>query len=95
MNKRIRRKFSSEFKSKVALEALREQESIESLCKKYDLHPNQISQWKRAFQESGHKVFESCSSQNDSSEKDRLISDLYRLIGELKVDNDFLKKKLL
>ena len=44
MNKKPRRKFSSKFKAKVALEALRERESIESLSKKFDLHPNQIIQ---------------------------------------------------
>jgi transposase-like protein len=51
MNKKPRRKFSSEFKARVALEALRERESIETLCKKFDLHPNQIFQWKKTLKE--------------------------------------------
>lgn len=94
MNRKGRRKFSSDFKAKVALEALQERESIESLCKKYDLHPNQISAWKKQYREEGQKVFESESHSEALHEKDRLISELYRQIGELKVDNDFLKKKL-
>lgn len=94
MNKRSRRKFSSEFKAKVALEALLERETIESLCKKYDLHPNQVSQWKRSYREEGRKIFEKSGEHDELSEKDRLIAELYRQIGELKVDNDWLKKKL-
>jgi len=94
MNKGSRRKFSAEFKAKVALEALQERETIEILCKKYDLHPNQVSQWKRSFKEEGSKVFEKSIGHDELSEKDRLIAELYRQIGELKVDNDWLKKKL-
>lgn len=94
MNKSSRRKFSSEFKAKVALEALRERESISALSKKYDLHPNQISQWKREFLEGGHKVFDQGSRSNELEQKELLISELYRQIGELKVDCDWLKKKL-
>ncbi|MDR0295004.1 MAG: transposase [Prevotellaceae bacterium] len=55
MNQRQRRKFSNEFKAKVALEALRE--SIESLSKKYDLPPNQIFQWKKIYREDGSQLF--------------------------------------
>jgi transposase-like protein len=93
MNKKPRRKFSSEFKAKVALEALRERESIETLCKKYDLHPNQIFHWKKTFKECGSQLFSGEKEvKNDSQEK--LIEELYRSIGELKVANDFLKKNL-
>jgi transposase-like protein len=93
MNQRPRRKFSNEFKAKVALEALRERESIESLCKKYDLHPNQIFQWKKIYREGGSQLFSSeKSADNEGSTK--LVEELYRSIGELKVANDFLKKNL-
>jgi len=93
MNKKPRRKFSSEFKAKVAIEALRERESIETLCKKYDLHPNQIFQWKKIYREGGSQLFSGEKEvKNDSQEK--LIEDLYRSIGELTVANEFLKKNL-
>jgi len=84
-----RRKFSAEFKAKVVLEALREQETIEALPKRYELHPNQISAWKKEATANLKQVFERSSStphQEDQSEK------LYAQIGQLKVENDRLKK---
>jgi transposase-like protein len=93
MNKTTRRKFSSEFKAKVALDALQERESIESLSRKYDLHPNQIMQWKKIYKEGGSQLF-SGDRGNKSDAHEKLIDDLYRSIGELKVANDFLKKNL-
>lgn len=47
--KRERRKFSASFKSKIAIEALKEQMTLHELVKKYDVHPNQITRWKREF----------------------------------------------
>jgi transposase-like protein len=93
MNKKPRRKFSNEFKAKVALEALRERESIETLCKKYDLHPNQIFQWKKTCKEGVSQLF-SGDKPPDNDAQEKLIEELYRSIGELKVANDFLKKNL-
>lgn len=86
MNKGRQRKFSSELKAKVALETLLERETIERLCKKYDLHPNQVSRWKRSPKEEDRRVFERSGGHDELSEKDRLIAELYRQIGELKVD---------
>jgi len=88
-----RRKFSASFKSKVALDALQERETIETLSKKYDVHPNQILSWKKELRENSEKVF--ATDQRGSSDKSaKLIDELYRQIGQLKVDNDWLKKKL-
>ena len=87
-----RRKFSAEFKAKVVLEALRERETIETLAKRYELHPNQISAWKKEAAANLKQLFERGSGspvQEDNSEK------LYAQIGQLKVENDWLKKKLL
>lgn len=87
-----RRKFSAEFKAKVVLEALRERETIEALAKRYELHPNQISAWKKEAAANLKHLFErggSSPSPEDNSEK------LYAQIGQLKVENDWLKKKLL
>jgi len=86
-----RRKFSLEFKSKVVLESLKEYESIESLAKKYEIHPSQISQWRSQALKNFNSVFGSESKKEDSS-KDKEV--LYAQIGQLKVENDFLKKKL-
>ncbi len=94
MSKTNRRKFSAEFKSKVCLEAIREQQTIEALSKKYDLHPTQINVWKKEFLANSSVVFEKENS-TAATDSEQLIQALYAQIGELKVANDFLKKKLL
>ena len=94
MSKRNRRKFTAEFKSKVCIEVLREQQTIEMLSKKHELHPTQINTWKKEFLDNATVVFEKEGSV-DSAEQEQLIQPLYAQIGELKVANDFLKKKSL
>ncbi|MEI6950858.1 transposase [Paraflavisolibacter sp. H34] len=94
MSKTSRRKFSSEFKAKVSIEAIREQQTIEALAKKYDVHPSQINTWKKEFLAQSASVFEK-EGKAGGDGKDQLINVLYAQIGELKVANDFLKKKLL
>jgi transposase len=90
--KNERRKFSPEFKAKVAIEALREQMTLPELCKKYDVQPVQINEWKKQFQSNASVVFDKKEKQND---QESLIEKLYATIGELQVANTFLKKKLL
>lgn len=90
---RIRRTFSKEFKSKVVLEALKEKETLESLAKKYELLPNQISLWKLEAIKNISAVF---SSEKTVVLKDEVPTEkLYARIGQLTLENDFLKKKLL
>lgn len=93
MSKTSRRKFTAEFKSKVCIEALKEQQTIEALAKKYDLHPAQINTWKKEFLTNSTAVFEKEGSKG-TGDNEQLIQALYAQIGELKVANDFLKKKL-
>lgn len=94
MSKTFRRKFTSEFKAKVSIEALKEQQTIEALAKKYDLHPTQINTWKKEFSNNAAAVFEK-EGKAHTGDKDQLIQALYAQIGEQKVAIDFLKKKLL
>jgi transposase len=94
MSKTSRRKFSAEFKAKVSIEALKEQQTIEALAKKYDLHPTQINTWKKEFLANSAAVFEK-EGKADTTDKEQLIQALYAQIGEQKVAIDFLKKKLL
>ncbi len=94
MSKTSRRKFSAEFKSKVCLEAIKEQQTIEALSKKYDLHPTQINTWKKEFLSNSSLVFEKDNS-SAVPDQEQLIQSLYAQIGEQKVAIDFLKKKLL
>ena len=88
---KLRRKFSSAFKAKVALDAVQERETVESLSKKHGVHPNQILRWKKELTDNSSKVFSSDTKPDKSA---HLIDELYKQIGQLKVDNDFLKKKL-
>jgi len=89
--KKSRRKFSAKFKAQVAIEALKERETLSELAKRFELHPNQISQWKREFTSGSERAFEKSPKQEEPAVDP---GELYRQIGELKVENDFLKKSL-
>jgi len=93
MSKKSRRKFTAEFKAKVCIEAIKERQTIESLSKKYDLHPNQINTWKKEFLSNSPVVFEK-EGKDNTSNTEELIQRLYAQIGEQKVAIDFLKKNL-
>ncbi|QZE13700.1 transposase [Halosquirtibacter laminarini] len=89
--KRSRRKFSSSFKSKVVIEALKERESLQELALRYELHVNQISKWKQEFLSNSSIVFTQKNREKDDSiNKD----ELYSKIGRLEMENEFLKKNL-
>ena len=90
--KRTRRKFTSEFKAKVALDALKERNTLAELAKKYELHPNQISKWKQEFAENSSKIFDTGKSLKEDETVD--IESLYSKIGKLEMERDFLKKNL-
>lgn len=87
-----RRKFTSEFKSKVAIEALKERYSLSELAERFELHPNQISQWKQEFLEKSKDVFDKKSSKSKEDQVD--LDKLYAKIGQLEVERDYLKKNL-
>lgn len=88
-----RRKFTADFKKKVVLEALKEQSTLAELSQKYNLHSQQISNWKQEFIKGADAVFKAGSkSQKTQAEQER--DQLLKTIGELKVENDFLKNAL-
>lgn len=89
--RQTRRKFDPSFKAQVALEALKERETLQQLAVKYELHPNQISQWKQEFIENSALVFESKQAKS-TPEAD--VSELYHKIGKLEMEKEFLKKNL-
>ena len=89
--KRTRRKFSSKFKTKVVLEVLKEQQTIQELASKHEVHPNQISTWKNEFLSNASSVFESKKEKQNTNQD---TSKLYKVIGEQKVEIDFLKEVL-
>lgn len=87
-----RRRHSAEFKFKVAVEALREQQTLAQLASRYELSPVQISQWKKQLLESGQEVFSRGRKQQQNDEQQR-IDDLHRKVGELQMRLDWLKKR--
>ena len=90
--KKTRRKFTSEFKTKVSIEAIRERYSLSELAKKFEVHPTQIAKWKREFLDKATAAFESPGKRIDNTEED--LDKLYTKIGRLEVERDFLKKSL-
>jgi len=91
--KNSRRKFTAEFKFKVAMEALQERSTLSELSKRYEVHPNLIVQWKKSLIDNGFSIFENVHPQKD--DRDKLIESLYKEIGSLTMDVNFLKKKLV
>jgi putative transposase len=89
----MRKRFSSDFKAKVALEALKGEKTVSQLSSEYGVHPTQIGQWKELVQGGVPGLFTGRCSKNDH-DQEKLIEELYQVIGQLKVENDWLKKKL-
>jgi transposase-like protein len=87
-----RRRYSAQFKAKVALAALKEEQTVSELSVRFGVHPTMIHNWKRALVESAADVFDKCDKSRKHQEAQ--VDDLYRQIGRLKVENDFLSKKL-
>lgn len=91
--KSTRRKYSPTFKAKVALEALRGEKTIAGLASQYEIHPNQILQWKKTLAEEAAGLFENKHLKKPKDEK-ALVNRLYQQIGQLKVEKDFLEDSL-
>ena len=87
-----RRKHSAEFKFKVALEAIKEERTISQLASAYNLHPNQISSWKKQLLSTGGSLFSRATQRNEQAQA-RREAELYEQIGRLKMELEWLKKK--
>ena len=88
-----RRRYDSRFKAQVALEAIRNQQTISQIASQYGVHPNQVSKWKKRALEGLVELF-SDGKGTKGKDQQRLIDELYRQIGQLKVELDWLKKNL-
>ncbi len=87
-----RKRFKADFKAKVALEALKEIKTINQLAQKYNLHPNQISLWKKELLTRAEEIFRTIKDK-EKEKTEELGTKLYQEIGQLKVELDWLKKK--
>jgi transposase len=89
---RIRRRFSAEFKCKVALAALRGELTVAQLAGQYQVHPHQVTAWKRQALGTLPQVF-GPAPQQEQARRQELVEELYGQIGRLKMEVEFLKKK--
>jgi len=88
----LRKRYDGRFKAQVVLEALRNQSTIAQLAGSYGVHPNQITKWKRQLLDELPHVFTK-KREKGQQEHEELVSELYRQIGQLKVELDWVKKK--
>jgi transposase len=91
--KKTRTKHSPALKAKVALAAIREQETVAEIARRYQLHANQVYKWKKEFMDNMARVFEAEGSGGGSDGSER-EAELLQKIGELTVERDFLSRGL-
>ena len=94
MANKHRRNLDASFKTKVVLETLKGQKTVAQICSEFSIHPNQISQWKQQVLAGIPALFGQKSNPLSQEEQEMLTASLFQQIGQLKVELDFLKKKL-
>ena len=85
----MKKSYDSKFKSRVALEALRGELTVAEIAGKYQVHPNQVQQWKKKLMEGASEIFQSKAERKES--KPYTEDDLMRKLGRLEIENDFLR----
>ena len=90
MSKRPRRNHTAVFKAKAALEALKGEKTIIELAERYQVHPNQITEWKKQLLQRAEEIF----SKDKKAEAGPDVKDLHAKIGQLTMENDFLSVAL-
>jgi putative transposase len=88
-----RRQFSAKFKFQVALEAVKELKTNSEIASQHEVHPTQVKQWKKQLEEEGTTIFREKAVKDEQAQTAKEAT-LYEQIGRLKVENDWLKKKV-
>ena len=88
-----RRQFTARFKFQVALEALKGLQTINEVASQHEVHPTQVKQWKKQLQEQGTEVFNEKTAKEQQAQAET-EANLYEQIGRLKVEVEWLKKKV-
>lgn len=90
MTRRPRRNHGAAFKAKVALEAIKEEQTLVQLAERFDVHPNQITKWKKQMLDRAREVF----AKEKNTQEGPSIKELHAKIGQLAMENDFLETAL-
>jgi transposase len=88
-----RKQYSAQFKAKVALAAIRGEKTVSELASQHEIHPTLVNNWKRQLSEQAGDIFESAADAKGSPDQQAQIDELYRQIGQLKVERDFLANR--
>ena len=87
-----RKRYDGQFKAQVAIEAIKNQQTVAQIASEYGVHPNQVSQWKKQVLDQLPQLFTTGRSKV-TTDSHQLVDELYRQIGQLKVELDWLQKK--
>ena len=89
----MRKHYDKGFKAKVAIEAIKGEKTIQELATIYEVHPNLIALWKKQLTDNAPQLFEKSEKDKEKEEARHKEEELYKEIGQLQVENEFLKKK--
>ena len=89
----MRKRYGSKFKAKVAFEAIKNEKTITELSNKFEIHRDLVQKWKKIVLEGSSELF-SVKNGKVGKNNEKVVDELYKQIGKLKVENDWLKKRL-
>ena len=90
----MRKKFEAGFKARVALEAVKGEKTLAELSSQFGVHSNMIVRWKQEMLHKLPGLFDKKAERRENAEETEKVDKLYKAVGELKMENDWLKKKL-